>query len=142
MMLDYPMTGAGMSMYRTAVREERYSIPYYEGRRFGPPHAHNEWSQMAADLGLPGLLLFLGWQATTAYMLFVGWREGRPVVRVVAVSVAGGLLAHGFYAVGDAVTLWDRYSFVFWWMLGLAGSQYVLHKKHMQNKPVALYPDA
>ena len=134
MMLDYPLTGAGMSMYRTAVQEERYSIPYYEDRRFPPPHAHNEWAQIAADLGLPGLLIFLGWQAVTAYMLIIGWLKGRPALCVVAVAVAGGLLAHGFYALGDAVTLWDRYSFIFWWLLGLAGSQYLLHRQFAEKQ--------
>lgn len=125
MMIDYPLTGVGMSMYRTAVDEPRYQIDYYRDK-WGPPHAHNEWMQMAADLGAPGLLLFLGWQSITAWMLWRGWRSDVRIIQVTAVAVAGGLLAHGFYALGDAVTLWDRYYFLFWWLLGLAGGVYVL----------------
>ena len=49
-----------------------------------------------------------------------------PRDRAVAVAVAAGLLAHMVYGMGDAITLWDRFAFGYWWMIGLAAAQYVL----------------
>ena len=48
-----------------------------------------------------------------------------PGQQAVAVS-AGGLLAHAVYGMADAITLWDRFAFVFWIMLGLLAAQYWL----------------
>jgi hypothetical protein len=126
MMFDYPLTGVGMSMYRTAVSQEAYQIEYYVQRGTVPPHAHNEWFQIGADLGVPGFLMFLTMQAVVLWMLWKGWRSSHPHGQIVAVAVFGGLLAHSIYGIGDAITLWDRFSFVLWWLVGLAGAQYVL----------------
>ncbi|MDQ7036360.1 MAG: O-antigen ligase family protein [Anaerolineae bacterium] len=62
MMLDYPLTGTGMSMFRTATNQEAYRIDYYVQRGTTPPHAHNEWLQIGADLGIPGFLMFVTMQ--------------------------------------------------------------------------------
>ena len=126
MMFDYPFTGVGMSMYRTAVSQEAYQIEYYVQRGTVPPHAHNEWLQMGADLGIPGFLMYLAMQAVVLWMLWKGWRSGHPYGQIVAVAVFGGLLAHSIYGIGDAITLWDRFSFVMWWLAGLASAQYIL----------------
>jgi len=126
MMWDFPATGVGMAMYRAAVRADNYVIPHYERTGQIPPHAHNEWLQIGADLGVGGLLLFLAWQGVAAYMLWHGWNSHDTHLSISALSIATGLMAHGFYAIGDAITLWDRYAFIFWWMLGLVGAQYII----------------
>lgn len=126
MMLDYPTTGVGMFGYRFFMREDPYTIPYYVERGTWAPHAHNEFAQVGADLGVPGFLLFIAWHVVGARMLWRGWRSGNAEARLVAVVAAGGLLAHGVYGMGDAITLFDRFTFIFWWMLGLVGAQYSL----------------
>ncbi|MCU0512924.1 MAG: O-antigen ligase family protein [Anaerolineae bacterium] len=122
MLRDHPLTGVGMSMYRSAVRQEPYTIPYYVARDEAPPHAHNEWLQIAADLGLPGLALVLLWQGLMVVGLWRVWQQGRGEVRLLALAVGGGLLAHAVYGLGDAITLWDRYQFLLWWLSGLAAA--------------------
>lgn len=135
MITDHPATGVGMAMFRTAVRTPEYDIiPYYLGNPYGPPHAHNEWLQVGTDLGVPGLLLYTSWLCMTGYMLWRTWRIADRAGQVVAVGVAAGLLAHAVYGLGDAITLWDRYSFVFWWLLGLAAAQYSL-TIHASDQP-------
>lgn len=124
MVRDYPLTGVGMSMFRTAVGREPYIIPYYAGRTYTAPHAHNELIQIGTDLGLPGMLLFAGWHLAAGFMLLRGWHSGDVRIRAVAAAVAAGLLGHAVYGLGDAIALWDRFAFLFWWMLGLAGAQY------------------
>lgn len=128
MMLDYPTTGVGMFGYRFLMREEPYTIPYYVERGTWAPHAHNEFAQVGADLGVPGLILFTAWYLVAGWMLWRGWRDGSAEVRLVAVVAAGGLLAHGVYGMGDAITLFDRFTFVFWWILGLVGAQDALRR--------------
>lgn len=120
---DYPLTGVGLNMFRDDRVKERYPIPRYEQRN--PPHIHNEILQSGMDLGLPGIVIFVGFHAVTAWMLLRVWQRGDEYGRALAVGVGGGLLAHGIYGLADAVTLYDRFAFVFWFMLGVAGALYV-----------------
>lgn len=121
---DHPLTGAGVNMYRAGPVREQYPVPSYANGIL--PHAHNEWLQAATDLGLPGLLVFFGFQAAALWMLWRIWRAGTARDRAVALAVGAGLMAHALYGLGDAITLWDRFAFVYWWMLGLMAAQYTL----------------
>jgi putative inorganic carbon (hco3(-)) transporter len=122
MLADYPLTGVGISMFRYNPVRQLYPVPSFDERIL--PHAHNEFIQVAADLGMPGLLVFIGWYAVAAYMLVRLWQQGDDYTRVIATGVGGGLLAHGIYGMGDAITLWDRFIFLFWLLLSLIGGQY------------------
>lgn len=136
MMFDYPLTGTGMAMYRTVVNRPPYEIPYYvENDLYPPPHAHNEWIQMGADLGIPGFVLYISWQIVILQMLWYGWRSQNKAIQVTAIASFAGLFAHAVYGFGDAVTLWDRYQFILWWLVGLAGAQFVLAKSEIAEKP-------
>jgi len=121
---DHPVTGVGMNMYRDVQVRAVYPVTSYETRVL--PHAHNEVLQIAADLGIPGVLVFTGCSIVLGFMLLKTWRSGDSKARFVAVGVAGGLLAHAVYGLGDAVALWDRFAFIFWWLTGIATAQYVL----------------
>lgn len=124
MMLDYPLTGVGMSMYRSAVQQPAYHIDFFDEMRTTPPHAHNEWLQAGADMGIPGILFYAIWYGLAAWMLWRGWQGGDTSQRALVLAIGGGLLAHAIYGLGDAITLWDRFKFLFWWMLALAGAQF------------------
>ncbi len=133
MMIDHPLTGTGINNFRSGPVREDYPVVTYDfdcpqstGCPRVLPHAHNELLQIGADLGIPGLIIFLGWHLTTAYMLWVCWRKGDQAARVVAVAVAAGLLAHIVFSMGDAIALWDRLHFVHWLLIGLAAGQYRL----------------
>jgi O-antigen ligase len=128
---DYPLTGAGMNMFRYNPIRQLYPVAKYKNRIL--PHAHNEWVQIASDLGIPGLLVFAGWYIVAGYMLLAAYRRGEAEVRALAVGVAAGLLAHAVFGMGDAIPLWDRFAFVFWWMLALAGAAYVVSQKNFTS---------
>lgn len=131
----HPLTGVGMNRWRYGPVARAFPVIGYdipnpddpdEYRQFRLPHAHNEFVQIATDLGLPGLVVFCGLYLTAAYMLWFTWRNGDQQQRRLAVFIGAGLLAHIGYGMGDAVPIWDRFSFVFWMLLGLAGAQYVI----------------
>lgn len=133
MMLDAPFTGVGMYMFRTAISRDPYRIPYYvENNIPSPPHAHNEWINIGAEMGLLGLGLFISLQAIVLYMLWYGWKHGDTIIRAVAIATGAGFIAHAIYGLGDTIALWDRFQFVLWCLIGLAGAQYVLARIKIQ----------
>lgn len=122
MTLDYPLTGVGMSTYRQAVRTETYVIPYFEQQNLGPPHAHNQWIQVAADLGIPGLAIYIIWYGLAFSILWHQWKSKDDSTQYYVAAVAGGLIAYIGYSIGDTITLWDRFHFLLWWYLGMAAA--------------------
>jgi len=121
---DYPLTGVGLNMFRDGRVRDVYPVPTFKQPIL--PHTHDELLQLGTDMGIPGLVLFAAFYGIAAWMLWRGYRSGNRSVQIVAVAVGGGLLAHAFFGVGDAVTLWDRFAFLFWWLLALASTQYIL----------------
>jgi O-antigen ligase len=128
MVADYPLTGVGMSMYRTAIRTERYQIPYFESINFTAPHAHNEFLQIGADLGVGGWLWWLAAAGVIVWLLYRLYRSGTAESRVLSLALGAGFIAHAVYGLGDAITLWDRFAFVGWWLVALTVSASFLAK--------------
>jgi O-antigen ligase len=115
MIYNHPFTGVGIAMYRQ-LREE-YTTPGYE--RFLVPHPHNEALQFGTDLGLPGLIVY-GWLAlTVAQAAYHVVTHGSKAERAAALALTAGLFSHAVYALTDAIPIWDRFAFLFWWLLGL-----------------------
>jgi O-antigen ligase len=118
----HPLTGAGIANYRSPLVRERYPTPGFDPR--GAVHAHNEVLQIGADLGLPGIVAFAVIHAAALVML---WRL-RGTDRLAA-ALAGALIGHAVYGLADAIPLWDRFSFVWWWVLGLIAARYGLWRR-------------
>ncbi len=121
---DYPLTGVGLNMFRDNRVRAVYPVPTFLQPVL--PHTHDEFLQFGTDMGIPGLALFIALYGAAGWMLWRGYRSGVRSVQIIAASVAAGLLAHAFFGIGDAVTLWDRFAFLFWWLLALAAAQYIL----------------
>lgn len=127
MLRDYPFTGVGMSMYRTAIRTPQYQIAYFEEINFTAPHTHNEWLQIAVDLGIPGVMWFVLLHAVLAgYVWQISSKRQKEYVWIVGIVAAW--LAHTIYGLGDAVTLWDRFAFIFWWVIAWLVAAYEAQK--------------
>jgi hypothetical protein len=124
---DHPLTGVGMNTFRQRAMRQLYPVEGYENAVL--PHVHNEFIQVTVDLGIPGLLVFSGWFVVAAWMVLATWRHGDLPARAVVVAAAGGLVAHGAFGLADAITLWDRFSFLFWALLGIIVAQYVLTRQ-------------
>lgn len=136
---DFPFTGMGMNNFRKVVP---VLYPLFRiGPDFDIAHAHNEFLQAALDLGIPGLIAFLGLYIGAFWMLVDVWRTSRHlplntakspkgehcevpeggslVTRSLALGLGGGLLAHLLYGLTDAVALGAKPGVLFWMLLGL-----------------------
>ncbi|MBE3119188.1 MAG: O-antigen ligase family protein [Candidatus Atribacteria bacterium] len=72
---DFPLTGMGMNAFRKVVP---VLYPLFQ---VGPDtdigHAHNEFLQAALDLGIPGLIAFIGLNIGAFWMLIRTWQSTR-----------------------------------------------------------------
>ncbi len=121
---DYPVTGAGLNMFRDPRVRARYPVTTFLQPVL--PHTHDETLQFGSDMGIPGIILFFAIYGVAGWMLFQAYRKSDHRGKVMAAAVAGGLVAHAFFGLGDAITVWDRFAFLLWWLLALACAQYVL----------------
>lgn len=136
---DHPLTGVGMNMFRTRAVRAVYPVEGYATQVL--PHAHNAWLQIGTDLGFPGVILFTAWQLMLLWMLYQVWRHGDTKARMIAAGLLGAFLAHGVFSLGDAITLWDRFIFLYWWLIGLTVAQYVITvqlARTAQTMPIAI----
>lgn len=124
---DYPLTGAGLNMFRYQRVRDQYPAPGYAASVL--PHAHNELLQVGSDTGIPGMLLFLAWHGVLVIMVWQTWRKGTPFLRMVSVSAAAGLLAHAVFGLADAITLFDRFIFGYWLLVALVTAAYLQTKR-------------
>ena len=124
---DYPIFGVGLSMFRDNRVREQYPAPAMEGRIL--PHAHNEYLQIMTDMGIPGLIVFLSIYLVAFWMLMQAWKSENAEIQATSVAIGAGLLAHIIFGFTDAITLWDRFSFIFWLMLGMAGAVFTMAHK-------------
>lgn len=133
MIEDYPLTGVGMNRFRYSLVRHDYPVPDFdypanpENNSFTRriiPHAHNMFVQVTTDLGIPGLIVFIGWNLVIVWMLWKVWLVGDYGERVLAVTFFFGGAAHVLYGLGDAIPLWDRFIFIYWIMVGLSTALY------------------
>jgi len=126
---DYPLTGVGLNNFRfTPVRED---YPIIGHPQLKPPHAHNEILQIGTDLGIGGMILFIGFHVALAWYLWITYRHGVRPSQIVAVAAGAGILAHGGFSIGDAIPIWDRFHFVFWILVGIGMASY--HLRHAKT---------
>jgi O-antigen ligase len=147
----YPLTGMGMNTFRYRLNELDPRDPIYAGRDIA--HAHNEFLQAALDLGIPGLIAFVGIYVIAFRMLIQVWRRAEEfaepasaptfiffeprAVRMLALGLGGGLFAHILYGLTDAVALGAKPGILFWMLLGLIAG---LHQQQRAKSSWRLKP--
>jgi len=131
---DFPFTGMGMNTFRRVVHVLYPLFLIGPDVDFG--HAHNEFLQVALDLGIPGLMAFLALYIGAFWILREMWGKVQSqetisstfhsprVVRMLVLGLGGGLLAHMVYGLTDAVALGAKPSILFWMLLGLVAGLY------------------
>ena len=132
---DFPFTGMGLNTFRRLVHV------LYPMLLVGPgvdiTHAHNEFLQVALDVGLPGLVAFVALYLGAFWMLREIWlaTDGAtqpdltertlpplafsPLTRALVLGLGAGLWMHLVWGLTDAITLGMKTGILFWMLLGL-----------------------
>ena len=116
---DFPFTGMSMNGFRRVVH---ILYPLF----LIPPtsdlgHAHNHLLQVALDLGIPGLIAYLGLWFTTFTLLWQSWRQAsQPTTRFFALGLIGSLLTGWLFGMLDAIALGARPGFMWWLLLAMS----------------------
>ncbi|MBI2939600.1 MAG: O-antigen ligase family protein [Chloroflexi bacterium] len=116
MIEDFTLTGIGLNTF-PIVADVLYPL-FLHGPDARVPHAHNLFLQVAVDLGIPGLLSFLGLLAAVGTSLVRAWRISTREERGLVAGLAAGLLGYLIFGLTDAVTLGAKPGVFLWAMLG------------------------
>jgi len=128
MIQDFPYTGIGLNMF-PYVGDALY--PYFlSGPNAKVPHAHNNFLQVAVDLGIPGLVAYLALLTTFCVCAWRVYRGSQSrSIRLLTVGLFSGMLAHQVYGLTDAIKLGAPPGFILWIMLGLMAALYNLQAR-------------
>lgn len=134
---DFPFTGTGLGSFRVVVRRlyPLNVVPTYD-----IAHAHNVFLQVALDVGLPGLIIYL---AIVGLAFFLGLKAARQdeKLRPYALGLLGGLAALHIFGLADTLALGSKSHLLFWIMLGLITAMHRLTSAHWQkDAPVLSLP--
>ena len=125
---QYPLTGIGPGRFRYEYQlngpPEQYDTPY---------HAHNIYLHIAAEQGIPSLLLFLWIVAIICQSVF-GMRQATDFWRMgTFIGASGFLISALVYGLADNI-LHQRTVLLFWFIIGIIFySQLSEDPKHEKN---------
>ncbi len=119
---DFPLTGAGIGNFPAAFR--MFYPMSLDQNQTAMPHAHNMFLQVGADLGIPGLIIWLGVAMAAIIAAWEIYRRGKKWQNAWLSALGAGLLGcqlailiHGMF---DAVMWGDvRTAPLVWWIWGL-----------------------
>ena len=84
------------------------------------PHAHNNLLQVGVDLGIPGLVGYVGMLVVFALCAWKIHRVSKSrSLRLLTGGLFAGMLAHQVYGLTDAITLGAKPGFLLWFLWGL-----------------------
>ncbi len=118
MVQAHPLLGVGVNTFVKAYPSYRVAGDPYAALG---PYAHNQYLQVAAELGLVGLAVF----AAVLVRLFLALRRGlagrseRPFEAAVGAGVGAGLVGYLILGGLESSLFYGRGSLIFWMMAGL-----------------------
>lgn len=128
---DFAFTGMGMNTFRTIVNV-LYPLQIISAdipvKDIG--HAHNLFLQVALDLGIPGLIAFIGLYITSFWMIFDSLKRlkrslngnhrtdiiTKEMFSIVLIGFLGGQVAHLGFSMTDAIAFGAKPGILFWVM--------------------------
>jgi O-antigen ligase/glycosyltransferase involved in cell wall biosynthesis len=120
-----PLLGIGIGTFPQALAGAGWP-PQPPGGGAAPaniPHAHNLYLQLALDLGLPGLLVFLVLIGGALNLARLGIeRGGSARARGLVAGAAGGILAYLAYGLIDAIGPGEKPGLFLWLLLGVVAA--------------------
>lgn len=124
MLRAMPFTGVGMG---TFAEIQSSLFPFSRG--WQPTHAHNLFLQVGVDLGIPGLVAYVGIVTSCLIMAGHAWRAfhstGEQNLEALAAGVFAALIAMITHGLVDAPLWGTKPSVVAWYFMGLAAMLFV-----------------
>jgi O-antigen ligase len=112
--LKHPWTGIGMNQIR-----------FLPEVGYGTSHVHNHLIHTGAEMGIPGLIAYLGILFGMAVMVYQIWKRAKmPALRAAAVGLGWGQLAHFIFGMNDSIALGSKTSIFFWLSAALISAIY------------------
>ena len=120
---QYPLTGIGPGRFRYAYQlngpPEQYDTPY---------HAHNIYLHIAAEHGIPSLLLFLWMMGITCHSIFAMRQATDFWGMGTFIGASGFLISALVYGLADNI-LHQRTVLLFWFIIGI-----IFHSKLLKDE--------
>jgi putative inorganic carbon (HCO3(-)) transporter len=122
---DFPFTGMGVDMFRRIVP---ILYPLFIVRAdVDIDHAHNQFLQAALDIGIPGLIAYVGVWLGSVYMLWTIWGKTSSIwLRSLTIGFGATLIGYFVFSLTDTIALGGRPGFIFWLLLGLIAGMHNL----------------
>jgi O-antigen ligase len=112
----HPLTGVGLGAFREVM--QGLKVPG-TATPILVPHAHNQFLQVALDLGLIGLSAYCGMLVIATGAALRTLRAGARSTGAIAMGLWGSLVALHAFGLTDAIVLGAKPGFFFWWNAGL-----------------------
>lgn len=143
---DFAFTGMGMNTFRTIVNvlyPLQTITPDVPIKDIG--HAHNLFLQTALDLGLPGLIAFIGTYIISFWMLITNIRRlkrgssketnikklmQKEFFFILSIGLFSSQIAHLAYGMTDAIAFGAKPGIIFWVMQSMICGIYLKVRKH------------
>ncbi len=126
---DFPITGAGIGTYGKIFHDiYPFATPLATVRPLF--YAHNMYLAIAADMGLPALVLYLALFSGFFCMVFYAMRQSRSIVKTLLRGLVSGLAAHMVYGLMDNYMLGEKLGVSVWVFFGICAAVY-LHRDNL-----------
>ncbi len=127
MFSDFPLFGTGLGTFK-------YAYFLYGSEAGWVNHAHNEYVENLADMGLPAFVAFFALLALLAFALLRMWIARRhPEVKPVVLGVLTALFAAAFHSLFDFSLRVPANAFLFIILFAL-GLKLVTHRRDFSNE--------
>ena len=115
---DFPFTGMGMGTFRVVAR---LLYPLNVSPTYNISDAHNQFLQVALDLGLLGLIGFMALWFGAGYSIVYTIRHTRDAfIKVISLGIASCMIGYFVFAFSSIVALGAKPGVFFWWLLAMA----------------------
>ena len=122
---DFSLTGMGMNTFREVVHV-LYPL-FLISPDVDIAHAHNQFLQVALDLGLPGLVFYISLWLISSLLLIRCWLLSKNdfLQKNLLVGLTGSMLASFVFGLADTIALGAIPNFIFWMLVALISSTYL-----------------
>ncbi len=121
MIKQHPVIGVGVNTY--VLNYQKYKLhDTTPGTANTAWYAHNSYLQMAAEIGITGLLMFL----YLLFKLFNGWRKfyikaDDNFLKITSLGILMGIFAFLIHGLTETNLYYPKIAILFWFQVGLLG---------------------